>query len=393
MESLHLQGTCCAILKSKGTRCTAGAKSAGLCGRHQKCKNVVFYNVPTSSSTIPITTMTTFNNTGMLIHIHHRSRLRYNTVTILDLQKTLTHYGLVIEGKKRDLFDRLLVYFDTLLPYINHIGDIIKIQQQFKCSLDQKINKLKSSFSYKHSDFVNDSDFFTLEKLSTIDPKYIFSYRDSNGFIYGFDMRSINKLLTQSDKNPYTGRKIEADIITNAKSYLHLLDIKGYNLSSCKDEENDTFSNPKYTIKRRIIKVFQEMDNLDQYTNPSWFLDLNTSDLYKFYKEAEDIWNYRLNLSKEIKKQIVPPDGKVFSIEPKNIMKYYPTKDKLRCLCLDVIEKLIYSADDRSDRVNGCIYVLLALVIVNPSAAQAMPAYYTMVTGDIVNANYLEIPI
>ena len=70
-----------------------------------------------------------------------------------------------------------------------------------------------------------------------------------------------------------------------------------------------------------------------------------------------------------------------------------PAKDSLRTLCLDVIERLIYSANDRSDRVNGCIYVLLALVIVNAEAALAMPSYYTMVTGDISNANYLDIPI
>jgi hypothetical protein len=135
------------------------------------------------------------------------------------------------------------------------------------------------------------------------------------------------------------------------------------------------------------------MDKLDQYTNPAWFLDLSNISLINFYKEAEDIWNYRLNLTKEIKNKIVPPNGKVFLVEPKNVAKYYTTRDKLRNLCLDVIEKLIFSAQDRSDRVNGCIYVLLALVIVNPQAAESMPAYYTMVTGDVTNANYMEIPI
>ena len=135
------------------------------------------------------------------------------------------------------------------------------------------------------------------------------------------------------------------------------------------------------------------MDQLDQYTNPAWFLDLNMNSLYKFYKEAEDIWNYRLNLSKEIKNKIVPPDGHVFKVIPKNVLKEYPTLSKLRNLCLDVMEKLIYSASDRSDRVNGCIYILLALVIVNKDAALAMPSYYTMVTGDIINANYIDIPI
>ena len=137
----------------------------------------------------------------------------------------------------------------------------------------------------------------------------------------------------------------------------------------------------------------RQMDNLDQYTNPSWFLDLNHSSLIKFYKELEDIWNYRLNLDKETKKRIVPPNGMVFTVEPKHVAKDYTNIDKLQNLCLTIIEKLIYSAEDRSDRVNGCIYVLLAFVIVNKQAAESMPSYYTMVTGNIVNANYMEIPI
>ena len=70
-------------------------------------------------------------------------------------------------------------------------------------------------------------------------------------------------------------------------------------------------------------------------------------------------------------------------------------KDRLRLqnICLDFIETLIHSAESRSDRVNGCIYVLLGLVIVNPRAAEALPAYYTMVTGDVAGANYMEVAV
>lgn len=397
MESLDLQVTCCAVLKSKGTRCTARVKSGGLCGRHLKCKNVVMINDLTNCVTNSCLinnkeiTKKNPNKKNNIISIYQRSRLRYNTVTLKELYKTLKFHNLPLDGKKRDLFERLLSYFDSLKPYINQLDKIGRIQIWFRKCLDLKIDYLKEDFTFPIEKFVNDTDFFSLEKLSELEHTRLISYQDNKGFVYGFDILSFRQLIEMSNENPYTGKEIDEQVIKKAKKYLNLLMIKGFKMSSDSDDEKEL--NPKYAVKRRVVKYFQEMDKLDQYTNPAWFLDLSTVSLIKFYKEAEDIWNYRLNLTKETKIKIVPPNGKVFLVEPKNVAKDYTTKDSLRNLCLDVIEKLIYSAQDRSDRVNGCIYILLALVIVNPQAAEAMPAYYTMVTGDVTNANFMDIPV
>ena len=73
------------------------------------------------------------------------------------------------------------------------------------------------------------------------------------------------------------------------ETILKLLHIRNINVEIEQEIETD----PKLIMKRRTIKIFQMMDELDQYTNPSWFFDLSISKLKLFYKELEDIENKR----------------------------------------------------------------------------------------------------
>ena len=121
------------------------------------------------------------------------------------------------------------------------------------------------------------------------------------------------------------------------------------------------------------------MDDLDQYTNVDWFLQLNPTQLGNFYKETEDIWNYRLNLSETAKRRIYPFNQKVFPLSV-NLVKSKTDALELQHICLDFMEKLVTSAPKREDRVNGCMYTLLGLVIVSSTAAEALPSLYSMVS-------------
>lgn len=63
----------------------------------------------------------------------------------------------------------------------------------------------------KRSLCVNDTDFFTLEPLTEIDKHQFISFKDKDNFIYGFDICSLYKLLTDSNgpvTNPYNRNKI-----------------------------------------------------------------------------------------------------------------------------------------------------------------------------------------
>ena len=61
----------------------------------------------------------------------------------------------------------------------------------------------------------------------------------------------------------------------------------------------------KFNIKYEIIDLFQHFDDLGIYTNINWFLQLNKIKLIRYYKELMDIWNYRANLTMQIKEKYV----------------------------------------------------------------------------------------
>ena len=49
----------------------------------------------------------------------------------------------------------------------------------------------------------------------------------------------------------------------------------------------------------KILDIFQYINSLGNYSEPKWFLSLNRMQLYKFFRELSDIWNYRANISDE----------------------------------------------------------------------------------------------
>ena len=115
------------------------------------------------------------------------------------------------------------------------------------------------------------------------------------------------------------------------------------------------------------------MDQLDNYTDLNWFWDINLHTGKRWYIETEDIWNYRAQLTKEIKEQIIPKKyGKPFSLSPFQVKKI-TNLDKLKELILREMELLVYSGVSRQHQILGAMYVLTGFVIINPKAAEVMP--------------------
>ena len=51
----------------------------------------------------------------------------------------------------------------------------------------------------------------------------------------------------------------------------------------------------KDEIRFKTIDIFQKMDELGNYTNINWFLNLSANSTYRFIRELQDIWEYRAN--------------------------------------------------------------------------------------------------
>lgn len=289
-------------------------------------------------------------------------------------------YKLKVSGNKKELTTRIFTYL--------HLSSyIIKIQSRFRGHLLRKYLKCHGPALLNRDACSNNSDFVTMDDLNTIPYNQFFSYKDNDGFIYGFDITSLYNLFIQSDKklqlkdkqqikNPYNRNNIPDNILRDIKSIIRLSRALKINIKL--DIEDDTISLPtQKQIELRALKLFQNIDALGNYSNPQWFLALDKSLLLKFMRELIDIWNYRAQLSLEVKRKICPPLGMPF--KTMNV-EYFLTNivdiNYVRNLILDSLEKLAYSGIDNDSRSLGCYYILGALTLVNIDAANALPWLY-----------------
>ena len=224
------------------------------------------------------------------------------------------------EGNKTDIFWKLKI----LLYNIDEIdSDKKKRIRYLNTESIELIKKIQNNFRKKKNIFLrgigyidkkqcnNDSDFFTYEKINEINDKYFFSYRDDRSFVWFFDIRSFNKLIEMKQNNPYTRETIPENIIQKSKELSKLLCLTG------KEDlfgQGEIVLTKKQIIKQNVVDIFSQMEQYGYSSNTDWFYGLNIHRLKKLYRSLEDIWNYRLDLSNEIKSSISPPNGLVFNI-------------------------------------------------------------------------------
>ena len=266
--------------------------------------------------------------------------------------------------KKKELIELVKYAIKQDIYYSNNIFKIIKIQ-----SLTRKLI-VKNFFKYKGPDIKyanNDEDFYTFEPLKDLVFYYIFSYRDKNNFVFSFDVRSFEKLLENDCLNPYTRFPIDIKIINSFNIMKKLTKILGYNCSKI----IQPILSDEQSFKQKALSIFHQIDELDYHTDVNWFLNLNIKQLQYFYKSAEDIWNYRAEISLSNKNKIIP-NKKAFNIPVWNILKIQ-NKRELQIIVLNEIEKFVSLGYNREDRTLGAMYMLTALVEVSPACANAMP--------------------
>ena len=126
-------------------------------------------------------------------------------------------------------------------------------------------------------------------------------------------------------------------------------------------------------IPVRIDRIFTEIDRLGNYTQSSWFTDLTHLQYARLYRALYDIWNYRGQLSHELKMQICQFHGPFEGIFPVSVRHLDLSIDDLKSACLIVFENMIYSGISNEIRQIGVMHSLTALTIVSSSARYALP--------------------
>ena len=302
---------------------------------------------------------------------------KYN-YTIQQLRTFANHYKLKSGGTKKELIKRIFVFLQ--LSY-----HITKIQKIFRGSLHRKYNNLHGPAFKNRKMCTNNTDFITMDDLNDLSLNQFFSYKDVDGFIYGFDLASIFSLIYMKNnhktrpQNPYNRNQIPYEVLTNIKILIKIGKILKKEIYLEIQDEPTNFSNEK-VIELRALSLFQNINALGNYSNSEWFLSLSRTNLIKFVRELSDIWNYRAQLSLEVKAKICPPNGLPF----RNLsIPYIHTEtdiNNVKKVILEVLEKLVNSGIDSDSKSLGSYYVLAALTLVNVDASTSLPWLFQSVS-------------
>tara|TARA_Y100001958_G_C21185227_1_gene514427 strand:+ start:127 stop:1143 length:1017 start_codon:yes stop_codon:yes gene_type:complete len=281
-----------------------------------------------------------------------------------DIIKSIKHidknYKLDKSKKKDILFQELQKYYHDFKKY--DINKIIKIQRFYKDYQSNKLVKLRGEGFLNKKSANNDTDFFTYETYDEINDKYYFSYKDDKKFIWFFDIRSFNKLVELNQPNPYTMNIIPKDIIEKSKKLTKILNLG--NKDEVVDKQLIQVSR-KQLIKQKCIDLCCDIETSTMYCHPEWFLLLNIPYLKKLYRNLEDLWNYRLQLTNDVKSRICPPNGLAFTTRVSDVNRITDGWE-LRNLILNEILKF-QNAQSIEDKKMGYTYFIIGLGSVSRS--------------------------
>ena len=287
------------------------------------------------------------------------------------------HYKLKVGGTKPVLLARV----STLLWLSTYAT---KLQRVFRGALERKYIKLHGPAVQNRSLCTNDSDFVTLDNLSELPFDQFYSYKDKDGFIYGFDFASIYSLLSQkqpvlSNKrttailNPYNRNEIPLEVFSDLEWLFRLSNILKIQLIF--EHVDDVVLSTEQILDLRVLKLFQTIDGLGNYSDLGWFVSLSKPKLIRLVREITDIWHYRAQLTSDIKRKICPPYGDPFRNSSAQLF-FEDNINIVRKLTLDILEKFVNTGVDTDSRCLGAYYILGALTIVSEEAAAALPWLY-----------------
>ena len=201
----------------------------------------------------------------------------------------------------------------------------------------------------------NDEDFYTFDLLKDLDSTYFYSYVDRMNIRWGFDIRSLMKLIQMGYNNPYTTEVIPCNIINDVKrKVIEMRDAGLY------EDLTDTIIRDRAaTIKQKSVDLFAFIEQSGYTCQIEWFTTLSLRRLKELYKHLEDIWNYRSELSDQMKCNICPPMGIIFKTPMVEVINY-TAKEDLQELILKEVLKFTHAESD-SDRKLGFMYFLISL--------------------------------
>ncbi len=310
-------------------------------------------------------------NKWCILSMNEYQLLKTNKYTLPQLKEMCVYYKLKKSGNKGEIIDRLYDYLRDSL-YAIKIQSLTRgyfLREYLRCSGPALKDRMLC---------VNDTDFATLEPVREIPYNQFYSFRTNDNTVYGCDIISLYGLfviernpliLNKKILNPYTREDMPTKLQTDFKRYLRLAQVAQIDFK-LKEEEIEL--DPAKKMEMRIIETFQYINELGNYADSAWFINLSTFMLAVFIREIYDIWNYRAQLSVQTMIEIVPPHGNPFMGLSLQLTRSHD-KEFLRTSALRIIDYLVRSGHSNENRSLGAYYVLAALTLVSEDARTALP--------------------
>ena len=289
------------------------------------------------------------------------------------LKTFCSYYKLKKSGNKDQLIYNIYNFLKFSLP-------VSKIQKIFRGGIVRKLNNYKGPATLKRSICVNETDFYTFEPLKEIEHKQFISFKDLDGFIYGFDIKSLFHLISidkEKALNPYNRNKFPENILATFKRIRTLTRRILKKLVDTQIEEDTELPEEK-RFDLRIIEVFQKINALGNYSDSDWFTQLNRVQNVLFIRELLDIWSYRAQLSLQVQREICPPNGNPFYNTNLNYINTWELVE-IKKYALNIIENIVNCGINDEAKSLGAYYVLASLTLVNENARNALPWLYQSV--------------
>ena len=342
--------TKCLSIKNKKSikQCIHKHKKDSLfCGIHRKMLNII--RVDTLSD-IYDCSLNNIKNKNLKYNIQLKNLKSNNIFNQKNINKDIN----ILSIHK---YNKLPKYKDNLLlKYDKNIKEIIKIQSIFK------MYEIKRRYKC-----INKIDCITLKSIYEITPIYLYIYHQKNiNKYFAFDIRYLNELLkTKPFINPYTNYIFTDNDIKKINKYINYINII-YPTNKYSINMDTSYLTPDQKLQSYVINTFHKIDLLGNYTDISWFNNLNKFKLYKLYYYSHNIFYNRVQLTHEERKNFVK-NGNIFQLKYSKLRKIKDI-NKLKYLILDEYNKFLDYDTSMGNKKTSAIWLLIALTQVSKSA-------------------------
>lgn len=291
--------------------------------------------------------------------------------TIPQMKEIAKFYKLKLSGNKCEIKSRIYNFL-----YLSKSA--VLVQKLIRGVLIRKYNKLHGPAYINRGLCTNSYDFLSMDELTDIPKEQFFSFKDDDGFVYGFDIISLYNLIYKNNgsfKNPYTNKPITVETLNDFRTLLRLGNILKINVVTKIEDVTTQLTNEKKT-ELRVVSLFQKIDALGNYSKVSWFMSLSVRRLNKFIYNLQKIW-HRSNIPKKTKKAICPPNGDPFSTLPNvDLLVNNADINYVRNVILDCLEKMVTNGINNENKSLGALYILSTMTLVKSEVAHALPWLY-----------------